>query len=308
MSVLTHIIDHIHDNLHRHNQRPLFVALQGPQGSGKTYLTDHIAASLSSSSLRVATLSIDDLYLPHADLDDLATRYPHNGLLHGRGQPGTHDVAFGFRLLKSLKTINETGEPIRVPSFDKSLFDGEGDRVPESQWTTVKGPLDVVLLEGWCTGFYPQSRQDIETKRTVPPLGLDDIFDITKFSPESVLEVNGLLANYVPWWDLFDVFVQIAPPESNPYMPIYTWRLQQEHAMKAKNGGKGMTDEQVKLFIDRYIPGYHFFGDGVTEGGVDPTTGARLIPPWVQGSTSGGPRMLRVTIGEARELLTTSFR
>lgn len=29
-------------------------------------------------------------------------------------------------------------------------------------------------------------------------------------------------------------------------MHIYKWRLQQEHEMKAKKGGQGMTDEQVK--------------------------------------------------------------
>lgn len=29
-------------------------------------------------------------------------------------------------------------------------------------------------------------------------------------------------------------------------MLIYKWRLHQEHEMKAKNGGQGMSDEQVK--------------------------------------------------------------
>lgn len=39
---------------------------------------------------------------------------------------------------------------------------------------------------------------------------------------------------------------------------------QQEHAMKAKNGGKGMTDEQVEAFIARYMPGYECFLGGVS--------------------------------------------
>lgn len=39
---------------------------------------------------------------------------------------------------------------------------------------------------------------------------------------------------------------KIAPPKETPYSLIYKWRLQQEHNMKANNGGKGMTDEQVK--------------------------------------------------------------
>jgi D-glycerate 3-kinase len=29
-------------------------------------------------------------------------------------------------------------------------------------------------------------------------------------------------------------------------MQIYKWRLEAEHKMKEKNGGIGMTDEQVK--------------------------------------------------------------
>lgn len=57
---------------------------------------------------------------------------------------------------------------------------------------------------------------------------------------------------------------------------------QQEHNMKAKNGGNGMTDEQVRHFInrwvhcpvwsikfywynidDRYMPSYELFQDGI---------------------------------------------
>jgi len=35
--------------------------------------------------------------------------------------------------------------------------------------------------------------------------------------------------------------------------------------MKAHNGGVGMSDDKVKTFIDRYIPGYVFFGDVSTQ-------------------------------------------
>lgn len=38
---------------------------------------------------------------------------------------------------------------------------------------------------------------------------------------------------------------------------------QQEHAMKSKNGGLGMTDEQVENFVARYMPGYECFGAGI---------------------------------------------
>ena len=147
LSTVDIIVEHIVASLAALPKRPMFVALQGPQGSGKTYTTSRVAEALGSASVRTATLSIDDLYLPHDGLVELAATHPHNGLLHGRGQPGTHDVPLGARILDSLKAINDTGETVRIPAFDKSQFNGEGDRAPEAEWTPVNGPLDVVLLE-----------------------------------------------------------------------------------------------------------------------------------------------------------------
>jgi D-glycerate 3-kinase len=194
---------------------PLFLALQGPQGSGKTFLTEHVKNKLSCaderhSALRVATLSIDDLYLPHTQLKAVTSSNPGNALLRGRGQPGTHDIRLGLSILRSLKDINRSPtNDLHIPRFDKSLFGGEGDRLPESQWTPIHGPLDVVLLEGWCVGFYPQSRQYIERHMNEAPLGLEQTFDVSSYTLEHVLELNQHLAEYAKWWDLFDIFVQV---------------------------------------------------------------------------------------------------
>lgn len=201
---------------------PIFVALQGPQGSGKTSVTERVKEMLSEgnedhSPYRVATLSIDDLYLPHAQLNALASTHPDNPFLRGRGLPGTHDIQLGLSLLRSLKDINRSGaDNIRIPRFDKSLFNGEGDRLPESEWTPIQGPLDVVLLEGWCTGFYPQSRQYIEARMNDVPT----VLNVTPaYSLDHVLDLNQRLAEYVEWWDLFDICVQVCsrvllnPPE-----------------------------------------------------------------------------------------------
>jgi len=78
--------------------------------------------------------------------------------------------------------------------------------------------------------------------------------------------INDKLHEYSALWDFFDIFIQLkANPPSSPmlsqYSVIYKWRLEQEHYMKALNGGRGMSDTAVKSFIDRYIPGYVFFGD-----------------------------------------------
>jgi len=275
---------------------PYFVAFQGPQGSGKTYLTSKIRDALVSSphNLAVAVLSIDDLYLPHEGLVEVATSHPENPLLSGRGQPGTHDVELGTRLLNDLKRINEIGgSPVQFPWFDKSLFDGQGDRV--NNGVLVRPPLDVVLFEGWCVGFCPIGDEEIEKRYDLPIEDIAGVFDLKQYSKESILQINDNLWQYVEWWSFFDSFIQIKPPDAHPYSYIYVWRLQQEHNMKAQNGGKGMTDEQVKRFIDRYIPGYIFFSGGIEEGYIK-QDGSRVLPSW---KGSG----LKVSIDENRQLI-----
>src|SRR5258708_1320897 len=231
--IFSHIYAHIlgHPSISRTS--PIFVALQGPQGSGKTSLASRVKEMLAEdnedhSPFHVVTLSIDDLYLPHAQLNALASAHLNNPFLRGRGLPGTHDIPLGLSLLRSLKEINRSkADDIRIPRFDKSLFDGEGDRLPESEWTAVKGPLDVVLLEGWCVGFYPQSRQYIEARMNEVPLVLDGTLDTSAYSLEHVLDMNQRIAEYTKWWELFDICVQVCSPFSlnllKCYVPHNDW-------------------------------------------------------------------------------------
>ncbi|PCH35590.1 nucleoside triphosphate hydrolase protein [Wolfiporia cocos MD-104 SS10] len=282
---------------------PLMVGVQGPQGSGKTYLTARLRDALASAphNLSVAVLSIDDLYLPHIGLVAVANANPDNALLRGRGQPGTHDVPLGTEILRKLRVINEhsanDASEVRIPAFDKSLHGGEGDRTSEGM--VMRTPLDVVILEGWCVGFYPISDEEVDRRWEVPVKGLGkDFFKTRGFRKEDVKGINRRLSDYVEWWDCFNTFIQIKPEDAHPYTHIYKWRLQQEHHMKARNGGKGMSDAQVEAFVDRYIPGYVFFGDGVVEGGLD-TSGEKRRPPWL----SHG---LRIEINESREVVHAS--
>ncbi|KAF8070749.1 P-loop containing nucleoside triphosphate hydrolase protein [Lyophyllum atratum] len=257
--VVAHIVEHLDPN----PSPPLFVAIQGPQGSGKSYLSAQLKQRLSQPpySLNVALLSIDDLYLPHDRLVALATQEPLNSLWAGRGQPGTHDVTLGIEVLRGLKAQSGGME---LPCFDKSLFDGEGDRLAAG--VVVNPPVDVVILEGWCVGFFPISSEELSKRwdgvwrAESARLGLPDL--VSKFDLE---RVNETLSHYVEMWSYFDIFIQIKPAPvqtyPSPYSIIYQWRLQQEHNMKAANGGRGMSVEAVKAFVDRYIPGYVFFGD-----------------------------------------------
>ncbi|KAI0941674.1 hypothetical protein AcW1_003498 [Taiwanofungus camphoratus] len=245
-----------------HMVPPLLVGVQGPQGSGKTFLTSRVREALTSPSdnLSVAVLSIDDLYLPHDGLVALATAHPQNLLLRGRGQPGTHDVLLGTDILKRLKQINDIEvhgvAQVRTPRFDKSLFDGEGDRVEEG--ALVRSPVDVVILEGWCVGFYPTLLEEIDRRWQQPVQGLgQDFFQKRGFREEDIVDVNERLQGYLSWWEMLDSFIQITPEESHPYTHIYKWRLQQEHNMKSSNGGKGMTDDQVEACVCCIPSGRH---------------------------------------------------
>ncbi|CAL1711373.1 unnamed protein product [Somion occarium] len=306
---IEYIQSHVLEQLSQHRSRfpasqsvpPLFIAVQGPQGSGKTYLTTLLQRSLSAPphSLSVVVLSIDDLYLPHDQLNALAQANPKNALLRGRGQPGTHDVELGTRILTRLKGINEDGSSsmVEIPIFDKSLFNGEGDRLPEG--TTVRRPVDVVLFEGWCVGFHPTTQEEIDRRWESPVQGLGpDFFPSRGFRKEDIVDINERLKTYSHWWSFFNAFIQIKPLESHPYVHIYKWRLQQEHNMKAANGGRGMTDAQVEAFIDRYIPGYVFFGDGVTKGELQ-SDGSRHPPPWIGNG-------LCIQIDENRDIVDVS--
>lgn len=203
----------IRDKLARHSARPLIVGLQGPQGSGKSFLSSRLREVLGRTPepLRVVVLSIDDLYLPHSALKTLASQHPHNPLLKGRGQPGTHDVQLGIDLLSALR---KGCSQVSLPSFDKSLFDGEGDRLPshDERVIVVEPPaVDVVILEGWCVGFHqiPLEKLDMRWehvwKTERERLGIPDTF-CTKLN---ILEMNANLSAYKPLWDMLDIFIQV---------------------------------------------------------------------------------------------------
>ncbi|CCF53260.1 hypothetical protein NDA11_001008 [Ustilago hordei] len=256
---------HLLTQLQHHRSRftssttpPLFVAMQGPQGSGKTTVTRSLISHLSSTGLKVGVLSTDDLYHTYANLKRVAEENPNNPLLSGRGQPGTHDVSLGVEILGQAYRINEEGGEVRLPVFDKSLYNGYGDRARSSQSPVLKGPLDIFILEGWSMGFSPiPSSLVSEKQKSCPPDA-----PLKRYTLESLQQINTNLTTYTEWYNPFTVFLQIQPTDINN---VYIWRTQQEHHMKASNGGKGMTDDEVRRFVDRYMPGYHLFLDTIRE-------------------------------------------
>ena len=164
--------------------------------------------------------SIDDLLLPYEGLRNVAYTYRGNGLLDGRGHAGTHDVELGARLLRQLHDVNsEAGagateetktQEIKIPKFDKSAHDGYGDRAPEIEWPQILGSVDVVILEGWCFGFYPLEEDELVSRWEKRwELGVPQTVRM-EGGVEDIKVVNQKLNEYVErWYGAFTCFVQV---------------------------------------------------------------------------------------------------
>jgi D-glycerate 3-kinase len=125
---------------------PLVVAVSGLPGSGKSTLVRllHILWQAQFGG-RVATFSLDDLYLPGREREALAgSSHP---LFRTRGAPGTHDVALGLEVLDSLCNARG-GDQTALPRFDK----GTDEPRPRADWPRFSGRPDVILVDGWCWG------------------------------------------------------------------------------------------------------------------------------------------------------------
>ena len=206
---------------------PKYVGLAGGQGAGKSTLSRLIESACSSAGLRVAILSLDDFYLPRARRLELAARV--HPLLGTRGPPGTHDMD---ACRESMDRLRREGE-IELPIFDKGLDDRAGAR-------QIRGPFDLVLLEGWCVGAAPVPEADLA----------DPINDLeAERDAEAIWRryVNAQLAGvYADTWRALDYLVYLRVPDM---MAVRRWRLQQEDSLPA---GQRLGRDEVDLFVQYY--------------------------------------------------------
>ena len=224
-------------------ERPIVIGMSGAQGSGKTTLMADVCGQIVGRGGRLVTLSIDDFYLTHDEQLALARRHPGNRFLQHRGYPGTHDVALGVGVLTALRTL-KAGSSLRLPGYNRSAFEGTGDRLPESDWREVAGPLDLVVLEGWMLGFTP-----VEDAHLADP---------------ALQAVNELLRSYAAWHALLDGFIWLEPED---HMFVREWRVEAEERAIAA-GRAGMSPERIAAFVEAFIPAYALY-----------TSGLRACPP-----------------------------
>lgn len=226
----------------RHQRRDArVVAVNGPQGVGKSTLCATAVDTLAALGVRAVTVSIDDFYLTHDAQRAVAARHPGNRYLEFRGYPGTHDVALGAAVLDALR--GDAGHGVRVPVYDKSAHGGRGDRAPEAQWRTCVGPFDLVLVEGWMLGFTPAPEATLPDAALAP--------------------ANAALRAYDAWNVRCDAMVHLvmADPTS-----VIRWRVDAERARRHA-GAPGLTDDEARDYVMRFVPAYEAWVPGLREGG-----------------------------------------
>ncbi|KAJ3350774.1 hypothetical protein GGF32_004650 [Allomyces javanicus] len=277
------------------SHRAVVVGLSGPQGSGKSTLASHLVTYLRDKhALRGISISLDDFYLPHADLEQLAAAHPSNPLLHGRGLPGTHDLPLLLTTLDALATHWATPTTsVAVPVYDKAAYSGAGDRSPTPH--TITDPCDLVILDGWMLGFSTENPATAVSNLRAPI--------VADFGHANLLDMcTRILPTPTSDWSLvharLDHFIHLVPGNLDQIPRIVTmWRTEQERAL-VRARGTGMTDAQVAQFVRRYVPMYLVAARDLAENGVRFWGAEKGVGP------VGEPRRaVRVKLGEGREVL-----
>ena len=221
--------------------RPLLVAVNGCQGSGKSTLCEYLVSALAFKYQRRAlSLSLDDFYLTHEERVQLSENV--HPLLAVRGVPGTHDIDLLELTLDNLFTAKPVSVS-SIPRFDKST----DDRKPKSEWDEVTGIFDVVFLEGWCLGAVPETIEILNK----PINALEEHED-----PDGVWRsfANRALKNdFLRLYDRIDLWLMLKAPS---FDYVYQWRLEQEQKLvgtQHSNPGRGvMAPKEVARFIQFY--------------------------------------------------------
>ena len=216
------------------------IGISGCQGSGKSTLAALLVNMLNGMlGLRCINLSIDDFYLTHLERQDLA-REVHT-LLATRGVPGTHDVTLA---MNTIRQLSESGQ-VAVPRFNKAI----DDRYPEQDWPRLSGPVDVIVLEGWCLSIGPQNEAELEE-------GINALEQNEDADGTWRRYVNAAIGNdYLDFYGMVDYLVMLKAPD---FDKVYEWRQNQEDKLAAAQSDTAgannriMSPEELQRFIQHY--------------------------------------------------------
>ncbi|BDX06883.1 kinase [Planctobacterium marinum] len=214
-----------------------YLGINGCQGSGKSTLSDFLGEWLTAQGLSVAVLSLDDFYHNRQIRKSLSESV--SPLLATRGVPGTHDT----QLMQQTLTSLATSEKCALPRFNKAIDDPH----PKSQWPIMKGPVDLVIVEGWCWGVTAQT--PLQLRYPVNALEAEQDANLTWRNWVN----QQLLENYQPLHQMMDFWVMLQAPS---FDNVFQWRLEQEQKLSAKlkdeKQHRVMSEQQIKDFIQYY--------------------------------------------------------
>ena len=222
---------------YRGDRKTLYLGINGAQGTGKSTLADFLSvAAASMLGWTVAVLSIDDFYYTREEREKLAAEV--HPLLKVRGVPGTHDTDMLEQCIEQLHTA-DSGDEVALPRFDKSI----DDRADASTWPIASGPIDLIILEGWCIGT--RAQKEAELRQPINQLERDEDADGTWRT-----YVNDQLdLHYAKIFKALDKLVLLRAPS---FEAIHRWRLEQEEKLAAKSSQSAtelMNEAQVTRFI-----------------------------------------------------------
>lgn len=224
---------HIFTKLYQKDKTAI-IGISGGQGTGKTTLSRYLQEELRKKRYHVESFSLDDFYTSYQERQQLALKYPDNLFYQiSRGMPGTHRIK---ELAQTLKNIKK-GKHFIVPVFDKSLRDAYGDIAGEKIIT--KKP-DFVFLEGWCVGLPKVSGNELKKICKKKRISLPSGYEV----------MLGFLKSYRPIWKYIDYLVMLRPVSIGLHLK---WRRQQEQELQQRTG-RGMSEEEVRKFVDIYLP------------------------------------------------------
>lgn len=218
--------------------RARLLGVSGAQGTGKTTLAELLQLTLSASRhWTVVVLSLDDFYLTRAERQRLAREV--HPLLATRGVPGTHDVELLTTALDELRSADAT-RSLTVPRFDKAT----DDRAPQRQWQTVRGPVDLVILEGWCVGTLAQDDDALAEPVNALERQHDPDGRWRRF-------INRQLSQgYRELFAMLDALVYLQAPD---FAAVTRWRwLQERRLAERRSGGAIMDREQLTTFLQYF--------------------------------------------------------
>jgi len=147
-----------------------------------------------------------------------------------RGVPGTHDVDLCLRTLEDVRRA-----PTAVPRFDK----GRDDRVEPERWPVV-GPVDVVVLEGWCLGARPQPNAAL-----AEPINELERSDDRDGRWRRYVDAQ-LADRYRTLFARFDRWIYLKVPD---FTAVLRWRGEQELALPAN---RRMEPARLERFVAHY--------------------------------------------------------